>query len=119
MSLRPMLSKLSPRLAPWCERRKNLRLPLEGLFCEQGRIANISLTGASIVSGEPLAGRISIRLDDSTPGAAIEAEVVWSRRIRTRLYETGVEFTDISAEAIRLLETIVAAHGRDRGEAAS
>ena len=93
-------------------------MEFEGLFCDQGRIANISLAGANVISKEPLAGRIELHLHDAPENAAITAEVVWSRRTRSRVYETGVEFTSLSAEAIRLLERIVAVHRREREAAA-
>ena len=92
-------------------RREFARFSPRGLNCDLGQLLDISVGGVRLLSKRKRKGTVNLRLWNDETGLVLEAEVVWSRRIRSRQHEVGLQFVNLHTEATKKLAAIVATCG--------
>lgn len=89
-------------------RRADVRFNPKGLSCNLGELVDISAGGLRLISKRKLKGTVTLRLWNDVSGLILQAAVVWTRKIRMRKYESGLEFISLKPDTIRELALIVA-----------
>ena len=89
-------------------RRAEVRFNPNGLNCDLGELIDISAGGLRLMSKRKLNGTVTLRLWNDVSGLVLQATVVWSKKIKMRKHETGLEFIDLKPDTMRELALIVA-----------
>lgn len=89
-------------------RRAEVRFNPRGLKCDLGELIDISASGLRLISKRKLKGTVTLRLWNDVSGLVLQAAVVWSKKIRMRKHEAGLEFINLKSDTMRELALIVA-----------
>jgi len=103
------LSLLMPNLPPPArdERgRSQVRLSLDGVECNQGRVVDVSLGGVRIESSRVPRKAVLLTLDDGEDSITLRAKPVWSKRLAWRRFEIGLIFVDLIEDDEAILSRI-------------
>ena len=89
------------------ERRRAVRVNLQQLKCNLGRVLDLSSCGARLLSRRKLKGWHEITLFDTDGGVRIKVEVKWSKRLGLWKHEIGLEFLSVPPDIAAQLTTLV------------
>lgn len=88
-------------------RRRSGRLEQELLFCEYGRVQDLSVGGMRVASRRvPAAGVLDVSLFGVGETISLKARVAWKRRTGLLKHEVGFQFVDVSPELARKLTNL-------------
>ncbi|MCH8823364.1 MAG: anti-sigma factor antagonist [Planctomycetes bacterium] len=89
-------------------RRAEVRFNPKDLKCDIGELIDISAGGLRLISKRKLKGTVTLRLWNDVSGLVLQAAVVWSKKIRMRKHESGLEFINLKSDTMRELALLVA-----------
>lgn len=89
-------------------RRLFRRIQPYWLHCDHGLIIDLSANGIRLLSKRRLEGFVDVRLWNDRQGLAQRAEVIWSKRVGFRQWESGLQFVNYGPESTKLLAEIAA-----------
>jgi signal transduction histidine kinase len=95
---------------PADDRRAHGRLPQELLQCNLGQVLDLSMGGMRIQCNKVPKGRLDVELHDIEGTVNLQAEVMWSRRLRFRKYEVGLYFPHVAPDVARQLTRVSLNH---------
>jgi hypothetical protein len=95
--------------AEWNRRRAG-RISPYWVRCDVGHVLDVSATGLKLLSTRRRKGMITCSLTDGKRGVTLQAEVVWSTRIRWRQHEVGLRFFNVSPEEAKQLAIIASSY---------
>jgi hypothetical protein len=88
-------------------RRRSGRLEQEMLYCEYGKVLDLSAGGMRIVCRRvPPAGQLVIALHGIDETFKVKARVAWKKRIGLLKHEVGFQFLDVSPQLSRKLTNL-------------
>jgi signal transduction histidine kinase len=92
------------------DRRAHGRLPQELLQCSLGPVLDLSMGGMRIQCSKALRGRLEVELHDIEGPVKIQAQVMWTRRLRFRKYEVGLLFPHVAPDVAKELTRVSLNH---------
>ena len=95
---------------PADDRRAHGRLPQELLQCNLGPVLDLSMGGMRIQCSKAPKGRLEVELMDLEGPVKIQAQVMWTRRLRFRRYEVGLYFPHVAPDVAKQLTRVSLNH---------
>jgi hypothetical protein len=92
------------------DRRTHNRLRVVDVESSVGPVLELSLGGARVRSRRKLEGRIELEIRAAHDAVEVDAEVVWSRRMGWRKFESALRLLDVDPECARTLTRISLEH---------
>ena len=93
------------------ERRAHGRRRVMSLYCNLGKVLDLSRGGIRVESKRPVQGECEVIINsiEKSP-VTLRAEVAWSKRTGLFKHQTGLHFIDVDAETARRLAMISTLH---------
>lgn len=91
-------------------RRRAGRISPYWVRCDIGHVLDVSATGLKLLSTRRRKGTVTCSLTDGKRGVTLQAEVMWSMRIRWRQHEVGLRFCNVSPEEAKQLAIIASSY---------
>jgi signal transduction histidine kinase len=95
---------------PVDDRRAHGRLPQELLQCSLGPVLDLSMGGMRIQCSKAPTGRLEVELQDIEGPVRLQAQVMWTRRLRFRKYEVGLYFPHVAPDVAKQLTRVSLNH---------
>ena len=85
------------------ERRSHIRIPQAELHCSLGRVQDLSRMGLRVSCRRMPKDAVAFELNTTVDPLAVQAEVVWSKRLGFRKHEVGMRFVEPDSGLAKLV----------------